>query len=340
MKKKRLKPKSGYGFQVWWKPSLTHRSRRAYVLNEVKNFEKSAEFIVHKARARRITTIADYFADVQIKKLDLVGLVYKPEDLEKIQIVTLNNEANEAIKTLVLKLNNGHKWVIALHAWGENMYLALHQTCLFAQLGFNVLTFDIKGHGHSYGEEADFGFHSYKDLARIITYLKFNHQMNHYAIIGLSSGASAALRYLQEIGYEDQQLKFVISDSAFVNLDYVLQALCQNRYEIPWGQISQVVRDKFEDLFGFAPKAYNLSEELAMKRIAKVPVLFIHGEKDTQVNQSHAYKLYQKKIKPEKPRLSQLLIVPKANHKEAISKGIQVYITGVQNFLKSLKEIA
>lgn len=309
------------------------------MLAEINNFDQLPEYVDKKEIRQKIRTLADYFIDAQNQQLDKNKLMYDPAELERVKIITLRTTKNEAIKTLILKVNNGHKWIIALHGWGDDKYLALHQTYLFSQLGYNVLTFDARGHGQSYGEETDFGFESHQDLLTIINYLKRHHRMNHYGLIGVSTGASTALHHLQKNGYKDSQLKFLISDCGFANLNKALQFLVEQRYALPWWKISHAVRNKFKKYFKFEPKLFDLLDEGAMSRVASTPILFIHGTKDKKVHVSHAKQLHERKIAFENPIQSQLLLVPSVGHKEAITKGTQHYTKGIISFLKALGEI-
>lgn len=338
MKKKRSKLKENYDLQVSWKSGLFQHPRHFHVLEEINNFDNSPDFVARKLDREKPKTVAHYFDEVKAKQLEAQGLVFEIKELEKIKIISLNNDRDETIKTLILKLNKGSKWIISLHGWGENMYSALHQAYLLSQLGFNILTFDFRGHGQSYGTQTDFGFRSHQDLARVVNYLKMYHQMNHYGLIGVSFGASTALRYIQKHGYQDPHLKFVITDSAFANLDQALSSYAQQRFATPWWKISKAVRQKFIDLFGYEPQQYDLTHTRDMKHIAKIPILFIHGQKDSYVKPKHAKTLYAKKIVFEMPRHSQLLLVPKVNHKEALHKANKTYTQGIMSFLKNINE--
>ena len=89
-------------------------------------------------------------------------------------------------------------WIIAVHGLGEHQKRHDH---LFSLLGedFNILTFDLRGHGLSDGAKADIDdFNHYVlDLKSVVKFLKKNYNMNEYLVFGHSMGGLITTRYIQ-----------------------------------------------------------------------------------------------------------------------------------------------
>ena len=75
--------------------------------------------------------------------------------------------------------------------------------------------------------------------------------------------------------------------------------------------------------------SFRRASALAQMRQCRIPVLFIHGEKDELVPSSMALRLYGA-ARCEK----QLLIVPEAGHAEAADKASELYWDTIRTFIE------
>jgi acylglycerol lipase len=93
----------------------------------------------------------------------------------------------------------GHKnWLIVTHGIGEHLKRHLYLKDLFAGQ-YNIVFYDLRGHGLSTGEEAYVNdFHDYiLDLEELLGLLKKRFRVNDYILFGHSMGALITARFLQ-----------------------------------------------------------------------------------------------------------------------------------------------
>lgn len=103
-----------------------------------------------------------------------------------------------------IKENGASTWLIVTHGLGEHSARHHHFLKLFAGQ-FNILLYDIRGHGQSEGERANVGeFVSFrKDLQKVVEYLRDNFQMTQFITFGHSMGALITADWLQNEARED-----------------------------------------------------------------------------------------------------------------------------------------
>ncbi len=91
-------------------------------------------------------------------------------------------------------------WLIATHGIGEHHGRHHYLQELFSQ-DFNILQYDLRGHGLSGGEKAwvsDFTLFR-NDLGEIITYLRDHYKMDKHLLFGHSMGALITCDYVQSL---------------------------------------------------------------------------------------------------------------------------------------------
>lgn len=125
-----------------------------------------------------------------------------------------------------------------------------------------------------------------------------------------------------------KQVKGIISDCAFTSSKEVFTHVLHTMYHLPAFPIIQIA-DKVNRINA----GYGLDEGNAAKEVekVKVPVLFIHGEKDTFVPVSMCYKIFQNCVVPKK-----LLIIKGAGHAESYYKDMDKYEAALDEFISAL----
>ncbi len=99
----------------------------------------------------------------------------------------------------------GHaQWIVVIHGIGEHCGRHKHYTELLGQY-FNILYYDLRGHGQSQGERGaikDFKQFSL-DLKELLDFLRTDLRMTKYHLASHSMGALIACDFLQNIVSED-----------------------------------------------------------------------------------------------------------------------------------------
>jgi alpha-beta hydrolase superfamily lysophospholipase len=107
------------------------------------------------------------------------------------------------LKALV-KENGAPTWLIVTHGLGEHMLRHQHFFKLFAGQ-FNILMYDLRGHGRSEGERANVGEFSdfRRDLQCVVEFLQREFSMKRYYAFGHSMGALITADWLQNEARQD-----------------------------------------------------------------------------------------------------------------------------------------
>ena len=202
----------------------------------------------------------------------------------------------------------------------------LRLTQSLQQNGYNVLMFDLRGHGESEGKRRLSGGHyERRDLLGAVDYLTGRGvALERIGFLGFSIGAVLSLITAREAG-----VRAVVADSAFCDMQEVIR------------QRSGKSRSVFLLLPGMLLIS-RLFYGISVKRVRPLqavreldfPVLFIHGEADTGIPVSHSVRLAQ--AAQQQPG-SHLWVVPGVGHVRSFVTHPQEYIQRVvQYFSRTL----
>lgn len=114
-------------------------------------------------------------------------------------------EMSDGIKIHCDIHESGHKWwIIASHGAGEHLERHDYLSHLF-NADFNVLRYDLRGHGRSEGKRAYVSEFTrfFVDLDEVISYLRKEYKMENYALFGHSMGGLITAGYLQNYAKKD-----------------------------------------------------------------------------------------------------------------------------------------
>ncbi|ATQ35783.1 alpha/beta hydrolase [Mesoplasma entomophilum] len=275
-----------------------------------------------------INSIQLYYDDLKNKGLNYLNHTFNQNQIEEI---SLENEKGK-ISCLIARNKKSNKWVIGLHGWTENKYLALRLVHHFWKQGYNVLTFDGFAHGLSYGEKTDIGFSSIQMLEEIIVYLKNNEQAKSIGLIGNSMGASTSVLFIQKSKIKSL-VNWVIADCGFSNIKHQYRYYIENNlYHTEWWKIGFLFTHKFSKETKTPQKKFNLLKN--MKKAKNIPVFFIHSKGDTFIPFEMSELMYDKKTKFEKEIKSEIWTPNGSEHVNTIVTYNEEYISKAINFAR------
>ncbi len=140
-----------------------------------------------------------------------------------------------------IKENGKSKWLIAVHGLGEHK---LYCDYLFDLLSreYNILTYDLRGHGESSGEIGCIN-DCVKDLQKVLDYLARNYSLKEYALVGHSFGSLICIHFLQNFSFNiypsrvflvSPLLRIGLIRADFMNLLLKPVALLQKIFPMGW----------------------------------------------------------------------------------------------------------
>ena len=217
--------------------------------------------------------------------------------------------------------------VICMHGYtSRSMQDFTGLTDYYFKHGFAMLQTDARAHGESEGDYIGFGCLDRKDLLKWIDWvIDYCGDDTEIYLHGISMGASTAL---MASGLDlPSQVKGIISDCAFTSPKEVFTHVLKTMYHLPAFPIIPGADAVNKALAGYGMDECNAKREV---KKAKVPILFIHGGKDTFVPVNMCNELYECCASPKK-----LLIVEDAAHGESYYKDTATYEAALDDFFEN-----
>lgn len=217
------------------------------------------------------------------------------------------------------------KYVIISHGYTDNLFGALKYAKIYLDLGFNVLVYDLRGHGENEPTYCTYTVRERKDLRDLIKDTRARHpEMEVLGLHGESLGASTSIAVLN---YQPE-IDFIVSDCAFSEIRSVLEG----------GLRSMHLPPALLNLAGFFVKLRfgvsidQMRPEDALKG-NKVPILFIHGQNDDLIPQVHSEKMI-----TETDGYRDLRLIKGAGHAESVITAPEEYAEYVKEFVTEVLE--
>jgi uncharacterized protein len=190
--------------------------------------------------------------------------------------------------------------------------------------GYNVLMFDLRGHGESGEGRLTGGYYERRDVLGAIEHVKGRGILpQHIGLLGFSMGAAACVL----AAAEDKELPGLVTDSCWADLVDVIKRKVARRPYMP-RFLTPVVPVMAKILYGIDVE--EIKPLQAVTKIAPRPIFFIHGEDDSMVPVDNARMLYH----ANNNQSNMLWIVPKAKHARAYKAQPEEYINKVTAFFE------
>ncbi len=217
-----------------------------------------------------------------------------------------------------------HRTIVMVHGLSNNRREPLDKASYLHQAGYNLLVFDLRGHGQSDGSGTTMGYLEPRDVRSAVAEAR-SLDAGPIVLFGYSLGASAAV----EDAATDPNVSAVVEDSGFSSAGDVFLARFSEVTRLPntpWA--AAVVAFGAMDI---GTSLWNVDPAAMAARLHK-PMLAIVGGADSIVPPAEGLALYGAAQGPK-----QLLDVPAAGHVQAYYTANHLYETTVLAFLsKSL----
>ena len=186
--------------------------------------------------------------------------------------------------------------------------------------GYNVLMFDLRGHGESEGAHLSAGYYERHDLLGAVDYLE-SRGVTSIGVLGFSLGAATAIL----TAGEEPRISAVVSDGCFADLTEIINREATKRGGLPgWFTPGYLFMNRV--MYGVDLNAVRPID--AVSKIAPRPIFFIHGASDDFVPPAHVNRLYEASNNPS----NLVWIVPNAKHIEAYKIASVEYVEKVTAF--------
>jgi dipeptidyl aminopeptidase/acylaminoacyl peptidase len=181
----------------------------------------------------------------------------------------------------------------------------------YSDAGFNVLLFDLRGHGSSGGDRLGLGWLERRDVhAAVNLLLAHGFKPGKIGIHGTSYGAATALLAAAKIG----EIGAVIADSAFANVGDVINGEVERQTGLP-SRLAEALTPgiRFIASHYYSLDLDDISPEKAIAGISPRPILLIHGEEDPIISAEQA-----RRLKAAAGDGAELWLLPGRQHAEGV----------------------
>lgn len=262
-----------------------------------------------------------------LKKRVINDDLYKSLKKENIEITSIDNLKLSAM--LLLNKEHTNKFVILVHGISIGYVGSLKYLDIFFNKGFNVLIIHQRRHGKSQGQYSTYGYFEKQDVNLWINYLI--HRFGKNIILGLHGESMGASTALQTIPL-NPNIRFVIEDCGYSDLYELMkyEVSCQSNkisyYPLLLALAIANLITKFKARFRFQDVS-----PINIVKNTSVPIMFIHGTKDTFVPWYMCEKLYNAKTEG----LKKILLVDDAAHAESVQVNKDLYSEKIFDFIQS-----
>ena len=247
--------------------------------------------------------------------------IYDYKDKED---VFINSFDNLKLHGYILKTEHSDKWAITVHGYTNKAESMSAMAYKYHSLGYNILMPDLRGHGKSEGSYVGMGWHDRLDILKWIDLIIKENKDAKILLHGISMGAGTVMMVSGEELPEN--VKVIIEDCGYTSAKEQLAYNLKTMFKLPSFPILN-----FCSLITKIKDNYFISEASAIKQLqkAKVPILFIHGDKDKFVPFYMLDKLYNAcSSKKDK------LIIKDVGHAKSESLKSDLYWNKVEDFIK------
>ena len=214
------------------------------------------------------------------------------------------------------------RYVLISHGYTDNRFGALKYAKLYLDLSFNVIVYDLRGHGLNEPTFCTYSVRERKDLLAMIRDSRTRWPgMAFFGIHGESLGAATSIAVLEG----KPPVDFVVADCPFSDITSVLKGGLKQAHLPGWFADTASVFAKIR--FGYSYREMRPIDSLADNRI---PILFIHGAEDSFILPEHS-----RRMKEATQGYAELHLIPGAGHAQSILADPEGYRQLVTAFLET-----
>lgn len=183
---------------------------------------------------------------------------------------------------------DSRRWVILVHSYRSDHSMMNKFARIYAERGYNTLQPDNRAHGSSEGDFIGMGYYDALDILEWVDYITSLDPHAEIILHGISMGA-ASLMILSDNPLLPENVKVIIADSGYTSaMDYVCVKLKNST------GVSLRIIPELMSWFTDSKAGYSLREAAPIVHVkqSRIPILFIHGTKDTTVPVENAYCLF------------------------------------------------
>lgn len=211
--------------------------------------------------------------------------------------------------------------IVLLHGIRSNRTSLVERAKFLRRQGYNVLLFDLQGHGESDGDYITFGLLEARDVKAAVKFMRETKQMSRVGVIGLSLGGAAAL--LADGAGADA----IIVEAVYSTIETAIGNRLQIRLGPAGKYLTPLLSYQLHLRLGIPADELAPIDHVSTIR---VPILFIAGGNDRRTTEEDTQALFAKANEPKS-----LWIVEDGVHQDFYRKAPAEYEKRVLEFFRS-----
>ncbi|MBY7142966.1 alpha/beta hydrolase [Virgibacillus sp. NKC19-3] len=223
-----------------------------------------------------------------------------------------------------------NKTVVLAHGYlGGASDMGLYGQYYYEELGYNIFTADLRGHGDSEGDYIGFGWHDRLDYADWVDLLVEKQGPETEIVLhGVSMGAAAVLMASGEDLPDN--VKAIVADSPYSSVYDLFAYQLDRMFHLPAFPVLPSTSFVTNMRAG-----YTLTEASALDQVKEtdIPILYIHGNADTFVPTAMTKELYENTNSD-----ADIVMFDEASHGEAFVTQKDKYVEKMKSFLTKYME--
>lgn len=216
-----------------------------------------------------------------------------------------------------------NKYIIISHGYTDNHYGDLKYMRVYLSLGYNVITYDLRGHGENAKTYCSYSIRESKDLSKIIEDTR--NRYDNIEVLGIHGESLGAATSIATLKYKPD-IDFVVADCGFARISTVLKNGIKSLHLPVFLYYGASFITKLRT--GFFYEDMSPIDDLENN---KIPIMFIHGGSDDFIDKSNSEMMNKKT-----GGASDILIIDKATHAESVIADFDSYYKAVEKFLDTL----
>lgn len=250
---------------------------------------------------------------------------YTRPDAESEEWVLESDDGLRLVATHFYPEQRAGNWAIVVHGYGCTQENSYYTAQAYLAMGYDVLTPDLRSSGKSQGTFVTMGLEESKDVVHWARRIAETQKDARIVLHGVSMGAATVM---MASARDDLPSAVVatVEDCGYTSAYDLLAYQMERSFSLPAFPGMNLLDWRCERRAGFS--LHQAAPIVAVSH-ARVPMLFIHGTKDTLVPPVMAEELYAA-CTTEK----QLLLVPDAIHSAASQQDHDRYYKTVTDFLR------
>ncbi len=283
--------------------------------------------------------IGDYFYNIALNPKTNTWIAFNNDDSQTVngQVSNPNDffethsytnkyiQSDDGLKLHAYEFNqDSNVWVIIVHGYSSQGREMSGTSKIFYNMGYNVLTVDLRGHGLSEGEYIGMGWDDRLDVIKWAKSIIEKDPESKIILYGVSMGAVAVMNATGE--ELPNNIKLVIEDCGYSSTWNIFSHQLKSSLNLP----SRPFLD-FANIITKIRAGYSFDDGSAIEQVAKskIPILFIHGSNDTFVPSYMMEDLYNAAMCPKDK-----LIIDGAGHGQSKKVSPKKYWDKITGFIK------